>query len=83
MYVCPSRACNESQDAPLEPLTPALIKRIAAFCFIELRHSNALCTIARHLHQRGALFCRDRMPIEDYRTILDAVHDNDPCLIDA
>lgn len=78
MFVCPARACFEADDSPLEPLTPSLIRKIASFCFIELRHTDALNLIARHLHQRNALFSSDKKNIDDYRTILAAVYANDP-----
>lgn len=79
MLVCPTRACGE-EDAPLEPLTPGLIMRILAFMGITSRTADALSQVARQLHQRQAFFCSSRMPVSDYRTILDAVYENDPYL---
>ena len=78
MFVCPAGAFNESQDPEIKPLSPGVIQKIASFLLIDLRRANALHLIAQHLHQRKALFCERRMPITDYRMILNAVFQHDP-----
>lgn len=77
MLISPGRACNQ-QTSDLEPFTRQHIVLIAGFMRVDLHCANAITLIARHLHQRQAVFTRDGKPLNDYKTILDAVAIRDP-----
>lgn len=80
MLICPVEACNDASGEGMVPISAHMIKCTAKFLCLSLRHSDALTVVARHLHQRAAVFTKDQMPVTDYQTILDAVHQHDPLL---
>lgn len=77
MLIDTGNACDQ-QVTELELLTRQQVVLIANFMHVELRHSDAIAVIARHLHQRHAAFTRDGKPLNDYKKILDAVSLRDP-----
>ncbi len=78
MLVCPVESYGDTPGSDLVPLSSHLVKRTAKFLCISLHDSNALAVIAQHLHSRQAIFTSERIPLNDYAVILDAVNQHDP-----